>query len=297
MNAEAIVRKVDRLVVRSGEPEALYYTFSQLLLLPPAWPLTTNPFFTSAGIHLGNLKLEIMRAGKARPAAKLYGIAFQLAPYEHSLPALDRRGIPHTPPQPFYQVDDQGWQVTAWNSVFLGGLLGDAPAARLFFNLSRRAPEEAWEKGSLPTPLNRRLGLPFLLDTVYRRGMTYSIEYNPAWYALNIQEEPTHTGLDVSGVYEVCIGAADFPRAYASWQALLQPHTEVSHAIWKLPDALHLRLIPAEQDGLNGMTLQVHSLNRAVQFLNKRGMLGSEQASSAQIAPDKVQGLEIHLIQ
>jgi hypothetical protein len=297
MNAEALVKKVDRVVVRAQDPQALLYTFTQLLLLPQAWSLSTNPFFSSAGVHLGNLNLEILHAGSTSPAARLFGLAFCLAPFEHSLPALEERGIPHTPPQPFFMVDDQGWQVTSWTSVYLGGLLGETPASRLFFNLSQRAPGEAWEKGTLPTPLNRRFGLPFLLNRVYPRGITYAIEYNPAWYAQNIHDDPAHSGLDVKGVYEICIGSTNFARARSCWQALLQPYAEIHPGIWQLPGDLHLRLVPAAQDGIRGMTLQVHSLNRAVQFLNRREMLGNQKQGSARIHPRKVHGLDIHLIQ
>jgi hypothetical protein len=297
MTEEAPVSKVDRLVIRVDDPQPLFHTFTRQMLLPQAWPVTTNPFFTSGGIHLGNLNLEILSAGKGHHPTRLFGIAFQLAPYEHSLPVLEQRGIPHTPPQPFYQVDDQGWQVTAWTNVILGGLLGDTPLSRLFINLSHHAPEKTWENGSLPTPLNRRFGLPFLLDRVFHRGMTYAVDYNPAWYALHIHEEPLSAGLEVKGVYEVCIGAQNFVRAHRCWQALLQPHPEIHPGIWQLPGDLHLRLVPAAYDGLRGMTIQVQSLNRALQFLNKRDLITSEKNGSARISRKKMHGLDIHLVQ
>jgi hypothetical protein len=275
----------------------LFDVFTQHLLLPQAWPVTTNPFFTSGGIHLGNLNLELMQAGTENRVARWYGIAFQLAPFMHSLPALQERGIPHTPTQPFYLVDDQGWQETAWTSVFLGGLLGDSAISRLFFRVSRRAPAETWEKGSLPTPFNRRFALPFLFDTVYRSGITYAVEYNPAWYARNVKEEPTLTGLEVKGVYEVCIGVRDFNGAHSCWQALFAPYPEVSRGIWRLPGEMHVRLVPAKVDGLKRVTLQVYSLNRAVQFLNKRQMLGAEKNGMARISRKATYGLDVRLVQ
>src|SRR5690554_5248415 len=97
---EPVVKCVDRVTVRVSPPDALYETFTQTLLLPPAWPLNTNPFFTSGGVSLGNLNLEIMQVRRQPRAARLSGIAFALSPLADSLPALEERGIPHTPPQP-----------------------------------------------------------------------------------------------------------------------------------------------------------------------------------------------------
>ena len=191
-----IVRRVDRVMVRAHDPDNLFNILTQQLLLRSAWPLATNPFYTSGGVHLGNLNLEIIQVGQTH-RAQLYGIAFELASFENSLPELERRGIPHTPPQPFLQVDDQGWQVITHTNVYLGGLLDRHPASRLFFNLSRVAPSRTWERATLPTTFNRRYSLPFLYDNVYRQGMVVGVQHNPAWYKFNIREEKEYAGLEL----------------------------------------------------------------------------------------------------
>lgn len=294
---EPIVKRVDHLLIRVHSPEPLLSTLTQQLLLPEAWPLSTNPFFTSTGVHLGNVNLEIMQVGQQARPARMYGIAFELQPYDISLPALDSRGIPHTPPAPFFIVDDQGWQVTAWNNVYLGGLLDDSRASQLFFSFSQRASPGTWEKTSLPRPFIRRYGFPFVFDTVYRNGMVFAVEYNPAWRAANITEEANHAGLDVQRVFEITIGVQQYSRAYDCWKALLQPYPEVRKGIWKLPDGMHLRLVQRPTTGLRRMVWQVASLNRAAQFLYKRDMLGKEKDGMLTINPAKVMGLDIRLVQ
>ncbi|RPJ43473.1 MAG: hypothetical protein EHM21_11480 [Chloroflexi bacterium] len=295
--AEAIVRRVDHLVVRVHSPEPMFKLLTQQLLLPTAWPLTTNPFYTSGGIHLGNLNLEIMQVGQQARPARPYGIAFELEPYDMSLPELRARNIPHTPPMPFFIVDEQGWQITAWNNVYLGGLMGDSRAAKLFFSFSQHAPKETWEQSTFPKPFNRRFGLPFVFDTVYRNGMVFAVEYNRAWRTLNIKEELAHTGLDVQRVYEITIGVQEYERAYDCWKALLEPLPEISKGIWELPDGMHLRLAKRPANGIRRMIWQVSSLNRAAQFLHKREMLGKERSGMISIAPEKIMGLDIRLVQ
>ena len=294
---QAIVRRVDHVTVRVKTPRPLFSALHQQLLLPQAWAVTTNPFYSSGGLHLGNMNLEVMQFGEQSRPARLFGIAFELEPFETSLPQLEERGIPHTPPMPFYLVDDQGWQVTGWTSVFLGGLLPSSPTARLFFTLSRRAPKETWESGSLPKPFNRQFGLPFIYNTVYRHGITVAMQYNPAWRAQHISQEPTRTGLDVQKVFEITIGTRSYDQTYPCWKALLKPHKEVAPGVWALPDGAHIRLIKHSSDGLRRMIWQVASLNRAAQFLHKRGMLGKEKNGMPTIDSTKIQGLDIRLVQ
>jgi hypothetical protein len=294
---EPIVRRVDHLIVRVHSPEPLFTTLTKQLLLPQAWPVSTNPFYTSGGVHLGNLNLEIMQVGQQARLARLYGIAFELSPPEVSQPALSLRGIPHTPPMPFFIVDDQGWQVTAWTNTYLGGLLNDNRAARLFFSFSQRAPKDTWEQGSLPKPFTRRFGLPFVFDTVYRNGMIFGVDYNSAWRTANITETTNHTGLDIVRVYEVTVGVQDFGHGYDCWKALLEPYHEVAKGIWELPEGLHLRLVKHRLNGIRRMVWQVTSLNRAAQFLFKKDLLGKEKNGMVSITPDKIMGLDIRLIQ
>jgi len=56
-----IVRQVDRILVESGNPKALFDFFSAELQLPEAWPLAENQGYTSGGLAAGNVTLEFYR--------------------------------------------------------------------------------------------------------------------------------------------------------------------------------------------------------------------------------------------
>ncbi len=294
---EEIVKGVDHLLVRAAEADPLFSLLAEKLLLPVAWPVRTNPFFTSGALFLGNLNLEIRQASMPPQHAELYVLALSLTPFSQSLTALSERGIPHTPPSPFYIYDDQGWRITAWSTIYLGGLLGNSVAVRLFQALSKRSRRSTWEKRTLPTPFNRRYAIPALYNTIYRRGMISAVQYNTTWQTQHIQQELTHTGLDILKVYEIGIAVQSYKKAYDCWKALLEPHPEISPGVWKLPDGLHIHLMKNGDTGLKRMIWQVTSLNRAVQLLHKLDLLGPEKDSMPTLKTAKVQGLDIRLVQ
>ena len=310
---EAVVERVDRLTVLASPPEPLFRALTERLLLPAAWPVTLHPRFTSGGVNLGNLHLEVLQVRRARPPgdasrrARLHSLAFQLAPFDESLPELDRRGVPHTPPEPYYIVDDQGWQVNAWTSIVLNRLLGSSPLAGIYQALARRAPVEPWQSGALAPPPDRSIEQTFIYERVYPTGMITALNYNPAWRALNIRSDPPAGGIELLGVYEITVGLRDFSRAYPLWAALLAPHPELVEGVWELPGGLHLRLIDLSKDapqhtasrrpGITRMIWQVASLNRAAQFLHRRGILGPETGGQITISPAAIAGLDVRLVQ
>jgi hypothetical protein len=292
-----IIKSVDRLLVRANEPDQLFSVFNQQLLLPAAWPLMRNAFFVSGGLHLGNTLLEIFHLDRQPVNTDLYGLAFEFTPFDESLKELDQRGIPHTPPLPFIYVDSQGWQVTAWHNVFIGGLLDNHYLHRAFFKRSQNITTENWEKRSRPTLFNRQRSIPHLYNTVYRKAITAGIYYNPSWQSGHIRRESTRAGLGISGVYEVAIGTRSFHQTREKWHNLLSPIPEVSDGVWRTPGDLHIRLIPHKEDRLLGMIWQVNSLNRAAQFLNRREMLGPDINGMLTILPQRIGGLDIRIIQ
>jgi hypothetical protein len=292
-----IVKRLDHVTVRVANPNPLFAALTQQLLLPEAWPVTTNPFFTTGGIHLGNANLEVLYVGNERAPARLYGLAFELEPFPKSLPALDEAQITHTPPAPFFHFDEQGWQSVARTNVYLGGLISRTFLKRIFFAASQRLSRDTWEQGFQPSRINRRFSIPLLHKWVYPDGMVSAVEYNPVWAAKNIQAPTTRVGLEVNGIYEIVVGTPSFSKVYPRWKRLLESHREVVEAVWRLPGNLHIRLVPASSGGLQSMTWQVESLNRAAQFLYKRELLGDEKDKTVAILPEKVFGLDIRLIQ
>ncbi len=122
---QPVVKCLDQVIVRAPKIEPLMGLFSQKLGLPFAWQTSHNPFFSSAGIHLGNMHLSFLSFPHARQVTnpQFYGLAFELYQTDRALIELTQRGIPHTPPQPFLQPDDTGWLTTLWTVIYLGGLV------------------------------------------------------------------------------------------------------------------------------------------------------------------------------
>lgn len=311
---QAVVERVDHLTVLASPPKLLFRALSERLLLPVAWPVTAHRLYTSGGIHLGNLNLEVMQLRRYESAGdestrrpRLHSIALQLSAFEESLPELDRRGIQHTPPAPYYIIDEQGWRVNAWTSVVLNGLLGGGPLAGIYNAIARRTPADVLDKDTRPRPFPIHFSQPFIYDRVYPTGMVSAVSYNPAWRAQHIREEPPAGGLELLRVYEITVGLRDYARAYPLWQALFEPLPELAPGVWALPDGLHIRLMDAAQapgdtaararSGITGMIWQVASLNRAAQFLHRRGIIGPEVDGQVAISPGAIGGLDVRLVQ
>src|SRR5437588_7321053 len=96
------VKQLDHLIVRAEDPSPLFNLLSETFQLPVAWPLRSYPSFTSGGITLGNLYLEIISCGSGRDSsssdsrnARFAAIAFEADPLEESVKELDRLKIPH----------------------------------------------------------------------------------------------------------------------------------------------------------------------------------------------------------
>ena len=73
------VRQVDRILVESTDPRALYDLFSGSFQLPVAWPLTDTASHTSGSFGTGNLTIEVFGSALAKPVgprAHFAGIAF-----------------------------------------------------------------------------------------------------------------------------------------------------------------------------------------------------------------------------
>jgi hypothetical protein len=137
-----------------------------------------------------------------------------------------------------------------------------------------------------------------LFDRIYPHGITFGVQYNPVWYSQNVRAASDRAGLDVSGVREIFIGARRFARARERWSNLLAPHPQVDEGAWQIgTDGPILRLRPHHRSGLLGMALGVHSLNRAAQFLYRRGIPTTEKSGFLVIEPKKMFGLRIRITQ
>ena len=64
-----VVKQLDHIIARVDDAEPLFKFLSEALQLPVAWPLRSYPSFTSGGIALGNLYLEVLSCAPKRGAS------------------------------------------------------------------------------------------------------------------------------------------------------------------------------------------------------------------------------------
>src|ERR671939_602670 len=125
------VKQLDHLIVRADDPRPLFKLLSETLQLPVAWPLRSYPSFTSGGVTLGNLYLEIIScepeqdsSSRNRPDARYVAMAFETDSLDESVKELDRRGIPRGPVVPNVGVMPDGEKRKLYANAILGKMLG-----------------------------------------------------------------------------------------------------------------------------------------------------------------------------
>jgi hypothetical protein len=104
---DPVVTQIDHVLCRARDADGLFRVFVETLQLPVAWPMAEYGGFVSAGVRLGNVNLEILRATPdalqdvhTGGAAHFTGIAFEPAgTVEASLARLRARNIPHGAPR------------------------------------------------------------------------------------------------------------------------------------------------------------------------------------------------------
>lgn len=124
--------------------------------------------------------------------------------------------------------------------------------------------------------------------------------YEPQWYqqypALTQQLQERGGGpLGVDRVQEVVVGTRDVAEADRWWGQLLSPTSAARPGYWQVGDGPTIHLVPADEDGIAGLVLQVRDLDHAVRFLRDQQLLGGVSAERAKLAPERLGSLQVHL--
>lgn len=262
-----IVRQVDRILIESGDPKALFAFFSDDLQLPEAWPIAESQEHVSGGLGAGNVNIEIYRYAQPgtrearKPAAAGFaGLALEPYPLKNALRELKASGILHGPPQPTVSTLPDGKKGVVWTTV--------------------------------PLPSLSKSGLSVFL-----------YEYSQAFLKVDVRRKQlgnrlalNHGGpLGIQSVREVVLSAKDYRQERAAWQRLLASQTASGN--WNPGAGPSIRLVPGSRDRIQKIVLQVRSLSQAKAFLKKRNLLGPASAGEAFINPSGIQGLSISLVE
>jgi hypothetical protein len=265
-----VVRQVDHIMIRTGNPQTLFALFAEEFALPLAWPLADRKGVMSGGVSFGNVNVEAIRfAAQASGKPSLVGFAFEPASsLSASLTELDSRGIGYGQLRPFVVTAPGGSTRTLWTNVTLAQLSdSDTPAAaKMHIFLSEYTRD--------------------YVDTEQRRQRLCTALV-----------ESDGGPLGVRGVVEVTVGTTNPAVATELWGKLLAPHAPSKKGVWRVGSGPSIRVIRAEEDAVVGLVVGVASLERAKAFLREKALLGSVSRGQVTIAPDKVEGINITLIE
>ena len=310
------VKQLDHLVVRVDDPQPLFKLLSETLKLPIAWPLCSYPSFTSGGITLGNLYLEILSCAPQRdsssgnsPEARFAAIAFEVDSLAESISQLDRRKIPHGPVTRYEQIEDDGSKTKLYANVILGKVLGKDFWIDTMILLGRLPGASAMAKPGTGGALVR-----WGIDKVMNGNLVFLVEYGygnfinlPHWSEFKNHEEKRAAdkatldaraggALGLEFVKEIVAGVEDVKEAQRHWRNLLAPVTEVAPNVWEIADGPRVRFIPASKSAIQTLVLKVASLERAEAILTDQNMLGSIKEDELIIKPEKICGLNVRLV-
>ena len=310
------IKQLDHLIVRADNPEPLFKLLSETLKLPIAWPLRSYPSFTSGGITLGNLYLEILSCAPPpssssgnSPDGRFAAIAFETDSIEASVGELDRRRIPHGPVTPYVQIEADGSKTKLYANAILGKMLGRSFWIETMILMGKLPGASAMAKPGKGGALVR-----WGIDKVMSGNLVFLVEYAygsftnlPHWSEFKSHDEKRAAdkatlderrggALGVESVQEIVAGVRDVEEAQKRWRNFLAPVSESASNMWEIADAPPVRLVPADENALQTLVLKVASLKRAETFLTEQGMLGSISEDQITIAPGKIYGLDVRLV-
>jgi hypothetical protein len=263
--APAAVKQIDRILVHSEEPRALYDFFTGTLELPVAWPITSVGESLSAGVGIGNVMLEIFGPEKAgpnsgAPKARFSGLALEPSPLKSCLAELKLRNIS--------------------------------------YETAKGTPEG---KADVQSSSSTTVTLPQFSNSDL---LVFLCEYNPAFLNIYVRRNQLAGQLALSkggplgikALREVVIGSPHSEGEVILWRKLLKPAEPKAPGVWNLGDGPSLRITQGESsDRILRVSLQVESLAKAREFLATKKLLSPASAGALTLNPPKIQGLRIQL--
>ncbi|MDQ3818983.1 MAG: hypothetical protein M3362_15085 [Acidobacteriota bacterium] len=313
----APVKQLDHLIVRADDPRPLFHLLSETLRLPIAWPLRSYPSFTSGGVTLGNLYIEVLscerlESSSSREAAdaRFVAMAFETDELEEKVKELERRGIAHGPVVPNVEVMPDGEKRKLYANAILGKMLGPhfwidymiflgrLPGAGAIANPGAGNPLVRWGVKKVMTG-----NLVFLVEYAYR-----NFKDLPHWSEFKNHEEKRAADkarLDSQeggailcrSVKEIVAGVKDLEGVRARWRKFLGAGAEIAPCVFEIADGPGVRLVQSAENRIKTLVVEVSSLKDAETFLSQKGMLGASTDGELRIAPEKIFGLDVRLVE
>lgn len=224
----SLVDGVDHVFVPMVDASAAFAVLAEQLELPVLWPFTAFGAFSSGGVSVGSIKLEVIETNEVAPFSsaqdppQVQGIAFRPArPVDDAyLAEVDARSIPRTAPSLFERDGKPGW-----TNVYLRELISPIAGA---FVCDYHTPE--------PRDLARR-----------RR----------------VLEECGGGRLGVLDAVELVISTRDTQAAGDRWQRLFDPLEPVRRLTWRPAVGPAITLVEGDDERVDHLALAVRSAEAA----------------------------------
>ncbi|MBD0371930.1 MAG: hypothetical protein ICV60_13905, partial [Pyrinomonadaceae bacterium] len=129
MNKPAL-KQLDHVIARVDDALSLHRLFCETLRLPVSWDVKAYEAFTSGGISLGNINLEILTVGAkvdspTKPRAEFCAFAFECDSLEMTVKELQRRELKCSSIVPYIESPSGDLPKThLWTNAFVDGLIG-----------------------------------------------------------------------------------------------------------------------------------------------------------------------------
>lgn len=227
---DSLVDGVDHVYVPTADASTAFGMLAEQLSLPVLWPMTSFGTFSSGGVSVGSIKLEIIETNAVTPWSsaqdppQIQGIAFRPSrPVDDAyLAEVDARSIPHTAPSLF----ERGGK-PAWTNVYFSDFISPMAGA---FVCDYHLPE--------PRDLMRRRRV--LADCEGGR-------------------------LGVLDAVELVISTRDMRAARGRWQRLLDPLEPAQPLSWHPAIGPAITLVEGDDERVAHLVLAVRSVRAAEQ--------------------------------
>lgn len=309
------VKQLDHVIARTADPLSLHHLFSDTLKLPVSWAVKSYKSFTSGGISLGNISLEILKVGEKsaaddRDGARFCAFAFECESMEETVRELRRRGLKCSAVVPYIESPSEGEaQTHLWSNAFLDGLIGRDFWTR-YIIFSTGVPGYMFWAKLLRGSNIERAGM----SRLFSGSLLFLVQYNyqnfknmPMWSEFGSHDEKRAAdrealraasggALGLERVEEIVVGVKDYDEANRNWKRFLSPAEAARQGLWEITDGPAVRLVPDEQDKIQALVFKVYDLERAETFLREKDMLDSTSSDQLRIDPARIYGLDIRLV-
>lgn len=220
----ALVEGVDHVYIPMVDASDAFTALTEHLGLPELWPFTSFGSFSSGGVSVGSIKLELIDANAVTPWSRAHqppriqGIAFRPhGPVDDAyLAEVAAHAIPHSAPS-HYERDGE----PAWTNVYFPDFVSDTAGA-FVCDYHRPEPKDVGVRRRVLADCNGgRLGV---LDAV-----------------------------------ELTITTADVPAAQQRWQRLLGPADSLSPLTWRPKVGPAITLTAGDEERVGDLVLSVRS--------------------------------------